>query len=250
MQSESFATAILSPKSALPPGLKGHVPRRFAVYRNNVTVSLIRAMEANFPALRRLLGETYFAGLAREFVLRHPPQSPLMFAYGAAFPEFLKEQTDLAPYPYLSDVAALECLMRQAYHAADARVLAAEELAAFPPTQLGGLCFKPHPALCLLTSNHTVVSITQSNLLESPTPVSDPGRVERAMVTRPHFDVMLNALSVSQHVFVRCLSSEITLDEAADTAFNCDAAFDLAATLALVLQAGSFMAIKHQNACT
>ena len=28
-------------------------PRRYAVYRNNVTVSLIRALEANFPAIRR-----------------------------------------------------------------------------------------------------------------------------------------------------------------------------------------------------
>jgi hypothetical protein len=173
-----------------------------------------------------------------------------MFDYGAAFPEFLKEQTDLLPYSYLSDVAALECLMRQAYHAADAMVLAAEDLAALPPVQLGGLRFNPHPALRLLTSNDAVVSITQSNLRENLTPVSDPGRVARAMVTRPQFDLLLNALSVSQHVFVRCLSSGITLDEAADTAFSCDAAFDLAATLALLLQAGSFMAIKHQNACT
>ncbi len=36
--------------------------RRFAVYRNNVAVGLIRALEARFPVTRRLVGDAFFRG--------------------------------------------------------------------------------------------------------------------------------------------------------------------------------------------
>ncbi len=81
----AFAAGLLNPARPLPVAVIDNTPRRYAVYRNNVTVGLVRAMEGNFPAVRRLLGHEYFAGLARDFVQAHPPQSPLLFLYGADF---------------------------------------------------------------------------------------------------------------------------------------------------------------------
>ena len=106
----AFAAGLLNPAAPVPLHVKGQAVRRFAVYRNNVTVGLVRALEANFPAIRSLLGEMYFAGLAREFVQAHPPRSPLRFHYGEGFAAFMAAQDDLAPYPYLADVARLENL--------------------------------------------------------------------------------------------------------------------------------------------
>ena len=107
-----FAAGLLDPQHPVPLLVKGQIARRYAVYRNNVTVGLIRALEANFPVVRRLLGEEYFAGFARDFAQGHPPQSPLMFQYGADFPAVLERAEDLASYPYLADVARLEIIWR------------------------------------------------------------------------------------------------------------------------------------------
>ena len=60
MQS-SFAAALLEPEAALPPavakGITPAVKRRFDIYRNNVTSSLIEALKASFPIVCRLVGD-------------------------------------------------------------------------------------------------------------------------------------------------------------------------------------------------
>ena len=244
MLSEVFATAVLSPQAKVPDGVKGNVPRRFAVYRNNVVVGLISAIETNFPATRRLLGEQYFRGLVRQFVLAKPPQIPLMFEYGEAFPEYLNRQTDLASYPFLADVARLECLMRQAYHAEDMQVLKPEALVALAPDALGEVVFKPHSALRLMVSDFAFVSITRDNRTGASSQVAQPHQPECAMVTRPEFDVVLTALTNSQFEFLQSLSGGIPLAIAADAAIERDTEFDLAATLGILLSNGAFTAIQ------
>ena len=65
----AFAAALVDPGLPAPQGLRRQVrlpqSRRFDVYRNNMMVSLIKALESAFPAVRRLVGSD-FEGL-------HPP---------------------------------------------------------------------------------------------------------------------------------------------------------------------------------
>ena len=61
--------------------------RRFAVYRNNVAVGLIGALEARYPVSRRIAGDDLFRAMARAFVRAMKPRSPVMIAYGEEFPE-------------------------------------------------------------------------------------------------------------------------------------------------------------------
>ena len=243
MPSDIFASALLLPEAAVPAGVKGNVPRRFAVYRNNVVVGLTRAMESNFPVIARLLGAQYFAGLAREFVKQSPPKSPLMFNYGEAFPSYLQSQHDLRNYPYLGDVANLEILMRQSYHAGDANILAAESLADISPDALGTLHFIPHPALRLLQSGFAVVSIVEANRTDEALAPPNPHQPECAMMTRPGFDVVVKSLTAAQFQLVQSLATGKCLSEAADKAFELDAEFDLASMLAVILSSGAFMSI-------
>src|SRR5258707_3207717 len=59
-----FATSLLSSSLPPPQGIvarPGADPeRRFSVYRNNVVVGLVRALEGRFPVVRRLVGEESF----------------------------------------------------------------------------------------------------------------------------------------------------------------------------------------------
>jgi hypothetical protein len=101
----AFAAALDDPSAATPAMTRGRTgapdARRFAVYRNNVAVGLIGALEAGYPVSRKIAGEDLFRAMARAFARTNRPRSPVMIAYGGEFPEFLDEY--LAGGPDLED---------------------------------------------------------------------------------------------------------------------------------------------------
>ncbi len=239
-----FSAGLLNPLHPVPSLIKGQIERRYAVYRNNVTVGLIRALEANFPAVRRLLGADYFAGFARDFAQAHPPQSPLMFGYGVDFPKALESSADLAAYPFLADVARLEILWRQSYHAADAHSLAADALATIDAEALFTCHFSAHPATRLLRSEFAVHDIFQTNRTDGAAFDGDPAQPQCVLVTRPQFNVGLAAITGSQFVFFDQLVAGKTLGDALDCVPENAEDFDLSSTVALLLQSGAFQSIN------
>jgi hypothetical protein len=88
----AFAAALDEPSAPPPATTHGRMSapdaRRFAVYRNNVAVGLIGALEARFPVSRQIAGDDLFRAMARAFARAHKPRSPVMIAYGEEFPEF------------------------------------------------------------------------------------------------------------------------------------------------------------------
>jgi Putative DNA-binding domain len=91
----AFTSALDDPSAPAPPMTRGRMgapdARRFAVYRNNVAVGLIGALEARYPVSRQIAGEDLFRAMALAFVRAQKPRSPVMIAYGEEFPEFVAE---------------------------------------------------------------------------------------------------------------------------------------------------------------
>jgi hypothetical protein len=89
---EAFAAALREPSAPPPSMTRGRLgepdARRFSIYRNNVAVGLIGALEARYPVCRAIAGEDLFRAMARAFVNAHKPRSPVMIAYGDEFPQF------------------------------------------------------------------------------------------------------------------------------------------------------------------
>jgi Putative DNA-binding domain len=241
----SFSRGLLNPDADVPSVVKGLTPKRYAVYRNNVTVSLVRAIEANFPAVRRLLGDVYFAGLAREYVQAHPPQSPLMFLFGAEFPDYLAGQDDLAEFPYLSDVARLEQQWRVSYHAADDPVLDVDAISKLDPEQLMSVIFVPHAAFKVLQSQFALFDIFTANRGREAA-IGDFAIAQDVLVTRPELDVLIHQLPHGASVFLNSLAQGLCLGEAAENAATQVPSFDLAATLALMIATGAFTSLSLQ----
>jgi len=136
-----FSSALLRPERETPsliagPKGKGAV-KRYNVYRNNVTVSLIEALAAIFPAVRRITGEEFFGAMARFHIRETPPSSPLLFEYGRDFPAFIARYEYAQDMPWLADVARIERAWLDAYHAADAEPLSPSALAVVPAERGG-----------------------------------------------------------------------------------------------------------------
>ena len=74
-----FARALTDPARPTPVDVVG--PRgkaaikRYDVYRNNVTVSLINALAATYPAVQRITGVEFFHAMARFHIRATPPTS-------------------------------------------------------------------------------------------------------------------------------------------------------------------------------
>lgn len=242
----AFAAGLLDPSRKTPALLSdgtsdAALTSRYNVYRNNVTVSLIEALAATFPAVQRMTGPDFFRAMARSYVRRHPPTSPLLFEYGRDFPAFIEAYDYARPAPWLADVARIERAWLDAYHAADAVVLKPSVLTSFPPDKLADLALTPHPATRLVRSSHPAVTLFCAYRSEPQdsdrTEASEP---EDALITRPNLEVVVRHLPLGHATFIEALMSKGSLGEAAAAALTASDDFDLAIALAGLLQAGVF----------
>lgn len=245
----AFAAALLDPDVAVPAGLtawNGADPmRRFAVYRNNVTTALTGVLADSFPVTQQLVGEDFFCAMARVFLRAHPPRSPLLHEYGHDFPAFVAQFEPARQVPYLADMARLEWLRLAALHAADAPVLAADDIAPLlaDPAALPGLRLALHPAAAVLQSAHAVVSLWGAHHGVGALAEVDPYAAESALVLRPMLEVLVLRLPPGGGIFAAALAAETTLGEAAAAA-SADPSFDLAENLALLIRHGALGALR------
>jgi hypothetical protein len=242
----AFAAALTDPDRATPavvtgPGGKAAI-KRYNVYRNNVTVSLIEALAAIYPAVRRITGAEFFRAMARFHIRATPPTSPLLFEYGRDFPAFIETYQYACSMPWLADVARVERAWLDAYHAADADPLSAATLGSFPPERLADLVFVVHPATRVVRSRFSVVTIFAANRDEAPVDRIDASLPEDALITRPGLDVTVRHLPPGGAVFLTRLAAGRSLGEAAAAALDASPAFDIASSIAGVIEAGAFAA--------
>jgi hypothetical protein len=215
---DAFARALADPDCPPPIETMGRESqadvRRFAIYRNNVAVSLIAAIEARYPVTRRLVGDAFFRGMARAFVAVARPRSAVILGYGVDFPDFIAGFEPARDLTYLADVARVENAWVEAYHSAEAEPLTAAALAAVDPTMFVDLKFAFHPAARLLRSNHPAASIWAGHQGEGDAKAPDDWRGEEILVTRPDADVRVRILPAGGYDFARALQSGTPLGEA------------------------------------
>lgn len=245
-----FAPALLDPDCATPAVVAGPhgkaARKRYNVYRNNITVSLIDALAAVFPATMRITGVDFFRAMARFHVRASPPTSPLLFEYGRNFPDFIDRYEYARSMPWLADVARIERAWLDAYHAADAEPLLPQALAAIPTDQLSDIVLTPHPATRIVRSRFPALTIFAANRREGPVGRIEAAGPEDALVTRPHLEVVVRHLPTGGADFLARLSAGEALGSVAAAALAANPAFDLSANIAGMLEAGAFMTI-HQG---
>ena len=242
-----FARGLTDPARSTPIDVVG--PRgkaaikRYNVYRNNVTVSLINALAATYPAVQRITGVEFFRAMARFHVRATPPTSPLLFEYGRDFPAFIEGYEPAQDMPWLADTARIERAWLDAYHAADVPPLSPNVLAAVPSDRLADLVFTAHPAACIVRSAYPAVAIFAMNRVEGPITPLRSSTAEDALITRPDMEVAVRLLPPGGAAFLKSLIDGGTLGAAAATAFTETPSFDLPASIAGMIEAGVFTTI-------
>ncbi|MEP9380169.1 DNA-binding domain-containing protein [Aquabacter sp. CN5-332] len=247
----AFSPGLIDPGRGTPdivagPNGKAAV-KRYNVYRNNVTVSLIDALAAIYPAVQRITGVDFFRAMARFHVRETPPVSPLLFEYGRDFPAFIETYEHARTMPWLADTARIERAWLDAYHAADAEPLGASTLAVVPPDRFAHVTFTPHPATRIVRSPFAAMTIFAANRGDGPIDTIDAGTPEDALITRPAHEVTVHRLPPGGAAFLGALTSGRPLGEAAAAAMEEAPGFDLGAGIADMLAAGVFTALDLEE---
>lgn len=222
----AFASALANPASPAPVQTHGRLgapdARRFSVYRNNVAVGLIGAVEARYPVTRRIVGDAVFRAMARAFAGARKPRSPVMIAYGQDFPEFAADFLASAEAPELNslvdvarDVARLENAWVEAYHAEDASAATVDDLAGLSPDELAGARIAFHPAAHIMRFLAPAASIWALSQSGAGTAAPDSSIGEDALIARPDCDVSVRILPPLAYDFASRLREGATLIEAA-----------------------------------
>jgi hypothetical protein len=245
----NFADAVMDTNpQATPNGLDDQAQRRFAIYRNNVHRGLEQALASAYPVVQKLVGEAFFRAMAQAFVRGETKRAPSLALYGAGFAEFIDGFAPARSLPYLADIARLERAWLLACHAADANCLTAADLA--HAGDLAALSFVPHPAACVVASDHPIVSLWQINRGQPDHP-SDPNggtitqRGEQALITRPAYTVQVMELDPAAAIFAANLLSGKTVGAAYGAAAMQSPEFDVSAAFASLIASGAFAGLSQ-----
>ncbi len=218
-------------------------PDRFALYRGNLTATWDKVLGAAFPVIRQLVGDEFFAALARAYGMAHPSDNADLNHFGATFAGFLTHFEHVADFPYLPDMARLEWLLHRAHYAPDAEPLAADALSALSPEAFEEARFALHPACALFASSWATVALWQAHQSDSgigfPANLTAPGT---AVIVRPRWKSELLPIDAAAHAALQALTAGATMGAALDAAFEADDDFDLAANLKLWMEQGILIA--------
>lgn len=245
---EEFVQALFTGSSPAGGPLDGaRAQPGFAVYRNTVLKGCIDALQANFPAVARLVGDPWFRAAADVYVRAEPPSDSRMLMYGATFPAFLAQFLPAAELPYLSAVALLDRFWIEAHVAENAEPLNPKLVAELSPEQFGCAVFNPHPAArWAWFAGQPIRSLWENNR----SPDASGGALdlrwedEGIVVSRPFAEVIWTPLEPGGIAFLNTCAAGGSAEAAVSAAVQAQPEADLAKLIAKLLDAGCLSSIS------
>ena len=219
---------------------------RLRVYRNGFLRACIDALRANYPSVERVTGEERFAALARPFVEANPPGTASLVEYGEGFPQHVRDTREVRGLDWLASFAALDRAWTEVYFAED------DDIEAAPPGRDSGALPGPgvpsdaealmnlrgrlSPRVRLVSLDYRVLATWRRLREGEPGPrAEDRHAPQRVLVWRSGAEVLHRDLAVPEHAFIAGVAAGRTCGEAAGSALDLDAEFDLVATFASLL---------------
>lgn len=213
----------------------------FAVYRNTVIRGGVDAIEANFPAVRRVVGDEWLRAAATVYLRAHPPDEASLLACGRDFPDFLRHFGPAAELPWLPDLARLDRAWTESHGARDEPTLDPSVIATLAPDALAAALLVPHAAARWVASEAFPIHALWTRNRRGDDGFDDIAWTgEAVLVTRPRDVVQWTAIDGSTGAFLDACARGAPVADAIDAALAADGAVDLARLMTTLLDAGAF----------
>lgn len=221
-------------------GGRGDAARRLAIYRGNVFVSLTNVLQATFPHVLRLLGQTMFRGAAAEFIAKRPPRRPHLSAYGGDFPPFLRNTPPVADHPFIADVGDLEWARHEAFRVGAGPAMSPAALQAERVETLLSARLPLQPSARFVASAYPILQLCATAEGPSTIPVDLAAGGDRLLVFFGGTGVETLRLGLGEDVLLRSVAKGMTLATAAQAAAAADPEMDLQDVLFRHFMRGTF----------
>ncbi|HXI04415.1 MAG TPA: DNA-binding domain-containing protein [Candidatus Saccharimonadales bacterium] len=205
-----------TPLVEIPPA--GSAEDRWGLYVEGYALRLIEAIENDYPAVARVLGEDAFGSLCRRYLRSHPPFSPDIGRAGEKLPAFLVSDPLSEALPFLPDLARFESRLAEAIVAEDPRPARWEELQALGADALPDLELAPASGVSVLRSEWPVAEIRAlKDVPDEEISLEVAGRPSTLLIFRDGLDVSWKEVSAEEAAFVESLEGGSTLSRLADS---------------------------------
>jgi len=247
---DGFARALAASDTASMPGAEIDPIARlisqpgFSVYRNTVMKGCIDALQANYPAVSRLVGDEWFRAAAAIFVRENLPQQPTLLEYGDGFAAFLADFGPAAELPYLAGVGLLDRYWTEAHLSRDEVPLEAAAIAGLDGLQLAGAVLTPHASArwMFFPGDKTIPAIWRRS--REPDATRDAPAIEwpagGVLIVRPHDAVETLELDAAGCAFLDACARGCPLSDAAAASLETQPGADLSLLMARLLGGGAF----------
>jgi hypothetical protein len=239
---DDFAHALLATDNAASPALAALTAQpAFAIYRNTVMKGCVDALQANYPAINRLVGEEWLRAAAVVYARDALPAQPMLLEYGADFADFLAQFESAAELPYLPGVARLDRRWTEAHAAASEEALTPAAVAQLASGNFFRTRLQPHAATrWAWFDSAPIYTIWSRNRSDAVFDGDIDWQPEGALLTRPGDSVQWRALGHAGCAFLDTCAAGGTVAEAAQAALEAQADADLGQLMAALLEAGAF----------
>jgi hypothetical protein len=216
----------------------------FAIYRNTVRKGLIDALQANYSAVNRLVGEPWFRAAAAQFVIQHPATDARLLHYGVEFARFLETFPPATALPYLAQLARLDRLWTLAHTATDDDAVTVDALAALTPESFDTHTLQPRAGThWAWSATQPIFSLWTANR-DGEAARSDLSDIvwqgEGIIIHRPDQAVTYQRADAASIAFLDACRDGKSIAHAAACAVSIDADCDLQALIATLIQSRVF----------
>lgn len=132
------------------------------VYQYAYRGRLADILGIDHPLLKKHMGDDAFDEMAHAYITAHPSHTPNVRWFARDLPVFLKSAPPYSRRAELSELAALEQALANAFDAADDAVLTLADLQAVPPEDWAALTFQPHASTARITSHWKIYDCWQA----------------------------------------------------------------------------------------
>lgn len=247
----AFQGALLHDQPMAPGLLSARDVKQFDVYRNAYRARLRGALRDNFEVLPLVMGDEAFDALANAYIDSHPSRHYSLRWFGHELSDFIAANESLVDHPAMLDLARMEWALRNAFDAAAAALLTAQQLAAIPATDWADLRLMPHPSVQLLELNWAVGPIWHA-LKSGQDDLQAPEALDHHMlVWRQGMNTQWKSLTPPEVVFVQCLLAGQNFGSVCEALSQCvgedKATATVVALLSEFLISGAICALEIQS---
>ncbi len=239
---DDFTQALLATNDAVSPALATLTAQpAFAIYRNTVLKGCIDALQANYPAINRLVGEEWLRAAAEVYVRDALPALPMLLHYGTDFADFLARFEPAAELSYLPGVARLDRFWTEVHAATSEDTLIPAALTQLASGNFFRTRLQPHAATrWAWFGSAPIYTIWSRNRSDAVVDGDIDWHAEGALLTRPLDTVQWRALDRAGCAFLDTCAAGGTVTDAAQAALEAQPDADLGQLMASLLDAGAF----------